>query len=156
MAERFNTLFGVLFEGGAGRLYLTEPDNPLDSGVEIEARPAGKNLRRLALLSGGERSLAALAFLFAVFASQRSPFYVLDEVDAALDDVNLHRFLRLLEEFRYEAQLVLVTHQRPTMEIADCLYGVTMRPGGSSRVIAERRSGVGALAGAGTEGPLEG
>ena len=156
VAERFNTLFGVLFEGGAGRLYLTEPDNPLDSGVEIEARPAGNNLRRLALLSGGERSLAALAFLFAVFASQRSPFYVLDEVDAALDDVNLHRFLRLLEEFRYEAQLVLVTHQRPTMEIADCLYGVTMRPGGSSRVIAEGRSGAGALAGAGTEGPLEG
>ena len=156
VAERFNTLFGVLFEGGAGRLYLTEPDNPLDSGVEIEARPAGKNLRRLALLSGGERSLAALAFLFAVFASQRSPFYVLDEVDAALDDVNLHRFLRLLEEFRHEAQLVLVTHQRPTMEIADCLYGVTMRPGGSSRVIAEGRSGAGALAGAGTEGPLEG
>ena len=91
-----------------------------------------------------------------MFASQRSPFYVLDEVDAALDDVNLHRFLRLLEEFRYEAQLVLVTHQRPTMEIADCLYGVTMRPGGSSRVIAEGRSGAGALAGAGTGGPLEG
>ena len=144
VAESFEALFGVLFAGGAGRLSLTEPDNPLDSGVEIEARPAGKNLRRLALLSGGERSLAALAFLFAVFQSQNSPFYVLDEVDAALDDVNLHRFLRLLEEFRSEAQLLLVTHQRPTMEIADRLYGVTMRPGGASRVIAERRDGEGA------------
>ncbi len=156
VAESFEGLFGILFAGGAGRLSLTEPDNPLDSGVEIEARPAGKNLRRLALLSGGERSLAALAFLFAVFQSQRSPFYVLDEVDAALDDVNLHRFLRLLEEFRSEAQLVLVTHQRPTMEIADHLYGVTMRPGGASRVIAERRAGAGALLSAGVGVPPEG
>ena len=153
VAESFEGLFGILFAGGAGRLSLTEPDNPLESGVEIEARPAGKNLRRLALLSGGERSLAALAFLFAVFQSQRSPFYVLDEVDAALDDVNLHRFLRLVEEFRSEAQLVLVTHQRPTMEIADRLYGVTMRPGGASRVIAESGMGAGALAPAGMGGP---
>ena len=140
VAESFEALFGVLFEGGAGRLRLTDPDNPLESGVEIEAQPPGKNLRRLALLSGGERSLAALAFLFAVFQSQHSPFYILDEVDAALDDVNLHRFLRLVEEFRSQAQLVLVSHQKPTMDIADCLYGVTMRPGSSSRVIAERRS----------------
>ena len=140
VADGFETLFSVLFEGGAGRLRLTEPDNPLESGVEIEAQPPGKNLRRLALLSGGERSLAALAFLFAVFRSQRSPFYVLDEVDAALDDVNLHRFLRLVEEFRSQSQLVLVSHQKPTMDIADCLYGVTMRPGSSSKVIAERRS----------------
>ncbi|MYI55999.1 MAG: AAA family ATPase [Acidimicrobiia bacterium] len=139
VAESFETVFGVLFEGGAGRLSLTEPDDPLNSGVEIEAQPAGKNLRRLALLSGGERSLAALAFLFAVFRSQDCPFYVLDEVDAALDDVNLHRFLRLLEDFRATAQLILVTHQKPTMEVADSLYGVTMRPGGTSRVIAERR-----------------
>ena len=139
VAESFETVFGVLFDGGAGRLSLTEPQDPLNSGVEIEAQPAGKNLRRLALLSGGERSLAALAFLFAVFRSQDCPFYVLDEVDAALDDVNLHRFLRLLEDFRATAQLILVTHQKPTMEIADSLYGVTMRPGGTSRVIAERR-----------------
>ena len=139
VAESFETVFGVLFDGGAGRLSLTEPHDPLASGVEIEAQPAGKSLRRLALLSGGERSLAALAFLFAVFRSQDSPFYVLDEVDAALDDVNLHRFLRLLEEFRSSAQLILVTHQKPTMEIADSLYGVTMRPGGASLVIAERR-----------------
>ncbi len=140
VAESFGELFGVLFSGGTGRLRLTEPDDPLNSGVEIEAQPAGKNLRKLALLSGGERSLAALAFLFAIFRSQRSPFYVLDEVDAALDDVNLHRFLRLVEEFRNEAQLVLVSHQKPTMEIADCLFGVTMRSGGTSRVISERRS----------------
>ncbi len=156
VAESFEGLFGILFAGGAGRLSLTEPDNPLESGVEIEARPAGKSLRRLALLSGGERSLAALAFLFAVFQSQRSPFYVLDEVDAALDDVNLHRFLRLVEEFRSEAQLVLVTHQRPTMEIADRLYGVTMRPGGASRVIAEGRRDADALAPAGIGGPPDG
>ena len=139
VAESFETVFGVLFDGGAGRLSLTEPQDPLNSGVEIEAQPAGKNLRRLALLSGGERSLAALAFLFALFRSQDCPFYVLDEVDAALDDVNLHRFLRLLEDFRASAQLILVTHQKPTMEIADSLYGVTMRPGGTSRVIAESR-----------------
>ena len=141
VAESFEALFGVLFSGGTGRLRLTDPDDPLESGVEIDARPAGKSLRGLALLSGGERSLAALAFLFAVFGTQRSPFYVLDEVDAALDDVNLHRFLNFLDEFRCEAQLLLVTHQRPTMEIADRLYGVTMRPGGTSTVIAEQRGG---------------
>ncbi|MCY3561772.1 MAG: AAA family ATPase [bacterium] len=140
VAESFESVFGVLFDGGAGRLSLTDPHDPLSSGVEIEAQPAGKSLRRLALLSGGERSLAALAFLFAVFRSQGSPFYVLDEVDAALDDLNLHRFLRLIEEFRTGAQLILVTHQKPTMEIADSLYGVTMRPGGASLVISERRS----------------
>lgn len=151
VAESFETVFSVLFDGGAGRLSLTEPQDPLASGVEIEAQPAGKSLRRLALLSGGERSLAALAFLFAVFRSQGSPFYVLDEVDAALDDVNLHRFLRLLEEFRSSAQLILVTHQKPTMEIADSLYGVTMRPGGASLVIAERRRAARSLQAAGAE-----
>ncbi|MDE0652896.1 MAG: chromosome segregation protein SMC [bacterium] len=149
VAESFETVFGVLFDGGAGRLTLTDPHDPLASGVEIEAQPAGKSLRRLALLSGGERSLAALAFLFAVFRSQGSPFYVLDEVDAALDDLNLHRFLRLLEEFRSSAQLILVTHQKPTMEIADSLYGVTMRPGGASLVIAERRGAARSLQSAG-------
>ncbi len=139
VAASFESIFGVLFEGGGGQLCLTEPHDLLHSGVEIEARPAGKNLRRLALLSGGERSLAALAFLFAMFRSQNCPFYVLDEVDAALDDINLHRFLKLVEDFRSSVQLVLVTHQKPTMELADSLYGVTMRPGGTSVVIAERR-----------------
>ena len=110
----------------------------MEAGIEVEARPAGKNVRKLSLLSGGERSLVALAFLFAVFRSRPSPFYLLDEVEAALDDVNLSRFLDLLGEFRQEAQLLVVTHQKRTMEAADCLYGVTMQPGGSSRVVSER------------------
>ncbi|HUP86368.1 MAG TPA: chromosome segregation protein SMC [Acidimicrobiales bacterium] len=140
VAENFTTLFGMLFPGGSGRLKLTDPDNLLETGIEVEARPSGKNVRQLSLLSGGERSLTALAFLFAVFRSRPSPFYLMDEVEAALDDVNLHRFLDLIEEFRREAQLVIVSHQKRTMEAADCLYGVTMQPGGSSRVISERIS----------------
>jgi chromosome segregation protein len=138
VAENFESLFSTLFPGGEGRLKLTDPDHLLDSGVEVEARPSGKNLRRLSLLSGGERSLAAMAFLFAVFRARPSPFYMLDEVEAALDDVNLHRFLDLVHEFRDEAQLLVVSHQKRTMEAADCLYGVTMAPGGSSRVVSER------------------
>ena len=125
---------------GKGRLRLTDPDNLLDTGIELEARPSGKNVRKLSLLSGGERSLTALAFLFAVFRSRPSPFYVMDEVEAALDDVNLHRFLGLVAEFRDDAQLIIVSHQKRTMEAADCLYGVTMQPGGSSRVVSEQVS----------------
>jgi chromosome segregation protein len=138
VAENFSALFETLFPGGEGRLRLTDPDHILDAGVEIDARPGGKSARKLSLLSGGERSLCAMAFLFAVFRSRPSPFYLLDEVEAALDDVNLHRFLRLLDEFRNEAQLVVVTHQKRTMEAADCLFGVTMQPGGTSRVLSER------------------
>jgi len=138
VADNFESLFETLFPGGQGRLRLTDADDLLDTGIEIEARPAGKNVRRLSLLSGGERSLCALAFLFAVFRSRPSPFYLLDEVEAALDDVNLHRFLDLLAEFRQEAQLVVVSHQKRTMEAADCLYGVSMQPGGSSRVVSQR------------------
>ncbi|MGI8806808.1 MAG: AAA family ATPase, partial [Acidimicrobiales bacterium] len=138
VADHFVRLFETLFPGGQGRLRLTDPDNLLEAGIEVEARPAGKNVRKLSLLSGGERSLVALAFLFAVFRSRPSPFYLLDEVEAALDDVNLTRFLDLLGEFRQEAQLLVVTHQKRTMEAADCLYGVTMQPGGSSRVVSER------------------
>ncbi len=134
----FDNLFATLFPGGSGRVYLTDPDDLLGSGIEIEARPSGKNTRRLSLLSGGERSLVALAFLFAVFRARPSPFYLLDEVEAALDDVNLHRFLDLLHEFRGEAQLLVVSHQKRTMEAADCLYGVSMPPGGSSRVVSQR------------------
>ena len=140
VSEHFTALFGTLFPGGAGRLSLTVPDDILNTGIEIEARPSGKNVRRLSLLSGGERSLTALAYLFAVFRARPSPFYLLDEVEAALDDVNLHRFLDLVHEFRDEAQLVIVTHQKRTMEAADVLYGVSMPPGGSSRVISERIS----------------
>lgn len=138
VARNFADLFQTLFPGGEGKLRLTQPDALLDTGVEIEARPSGKNIRRLSLLSGGERSLTALAFLFAVFRSRPSPFYVMDEVEAALDDVNLHRFLQLVDEFRADAQLLIVSHQKRTMEAADCLYGVSMKPGGSSKVLSER------------------
>ena len=136
--EHFSTLVAMLFPGGQGRLILTEPDDPLNTGVEIEVRPMGRNIRRISLLSGGERSMAALAFLFAVFRSRPSPFYMMDEVEAALDDVNLQRFLSLVDEFRHEAQLLIVTHQKRTMEAADALYGVTMGPGASSQVVSQR------------------
>ena len=138
VSMNFTSLFETLFPGGRGGLKLTDPDNLLETGIEIEAKPSGKNVRKLSLLSGGERSLTALAFLFAVFRSRPSPFYVMDEVEAALDDVNLHRFLDLVHEFRDEAQLIIVSHQKRTMEAADCLYGVTMQPGGSSRVLSEK------------------
>jgi chromosome segregation protein len=138
VADNFENLFATLFPGGVGRLRLTDPDHLLETGIEVEARPSGKNVRRLSLLSGGERSLTAMAFLFAVFRSRPSPFYLMDEVEAALDDVNLHRFLDLVHEFRAEAQLLVVSHQKRTMEAADCLYGVTMAPGGSSRVLSEK------------------
>jgi chromosome segregation protein len=138
VARHFESLFTMLFPGGTGRLSLVEPEDLLSTGIEIEARPAGRNVRRLSLLSGGERSLVALAFLFAVFRSRPSPFYVMDEVEAALDDVNLHRFLDLVEEFRADAQLIVVSHQKRTMEAADVLYGVTMQPGGASKVVSER------------------
>lgn len=137
IASAYEEHFSVLFPGGRGRLRLTEPDQPLISGVDIQAQPLGKKVSKMTLLSGGERSLAAIAFLFAVFKARPSPFYVLDEVEAALDDANLHRFLRLMEAFRHDAQLMIVTHQQQTMESADVLYGVTMEPGGSSKVVAK-------------------
>jgi len=138
VARHFSDLFAMLFPGGAGRLVLTDPHDMLNTGIELEARPSGKNVRRLSLLSGGERSLTALAYLFAVFRARPSPFYLMDEVEAALDDVNLHRFLDLVHEFRNEAQLLIVSHQKRTMEAADVLYGVSMPPGGSSRVVSQR------------------
>ena len=128
----------MLFPGGRGRLLLTDADDPLVSGVDIHVQPMGKRISRMSMLSGGERSLAALAFLFAVFRARPSPFYVLDEVEAALDDTNLHRFLRLVGSLRDSSQLVIITHQQQTMEDADVLYGVTMEPGESSRVLAKR------------------
>ena len=138
VSENFEQLFATLFPGGVGRLRLTDPDDLLNTGIEIEAKPSGKNVKKLSLLSGGERSLTALAYLFAVFRSRPSPFYVMDEVEAALDDMNLHRFLDLVGEFRREAQLIIVSHQKRTMEAADCLYGVTMQSGGSSKVVSEK------------------
>ena len=141
VAVNFQQLFETLFPGGQGSLALTTPEDLLNTGIEISARPSGKNVRKLSLLSGGERTLTALAFLFAVFRSRPSPFYVMDEVEAALDDVNLHRFLSLVDEFRADAQMLLVSHQKRTMEAADCLYGVSMKSGGSSRVVSERVAG---------------
>jgi len=138
VAREFERTFSLLFPGGEGRLVLTEPDDLLNTGVEVEARPPGKKVRRLQLLSGGERSLVALAFCFAVFRARPSPFYVLDEVEAALDDVNLHRFLDLLEDAREQAQLLVVSHQRRTMEAADALYGVSMQSIGVSKVVSQR------------------
>jgi chromosome segregation protein len=134
--------FALVFPGGTGRLRLSDPADPMGTGVLVEAQPAGKKVGRLSLLSGGERSLAALAFLFAVFRARPSPFYVLDEVEAALDDANLHRFLRLVDTLRRETQLVIITHQQQTMEAADVLYGVTMEPGESSKVLSKRMSSV--------------
>ena len=127
--EQFAHVFDVLFPGGRGDLVLTDPDSMLETGIEIEARPAGKKVKRMSLLSGGERSLAAIAFLVAIFKARPSPFYVMDEVEAALDDVNLSRLLKIFAELREESQLIVVTHQKRTMEIADALYGVTMRDG---------------------------
>ena len=133
--------FEVLFPGGRGRIRLVDADEP-ESGVSIDAQPLGKKVSQMTLLSGGERSLAALAFLFAIFEARPSPFYVLDEVEAALDDANLRRFLRLVATLRDTSQLVIVTHQQQTMEAADVLYGVTMEPGGSSQAVRKDMTGV--------------
>ena len=142
VAEAYQRYFTVLFPGGRGRIRLADPDDP-HSGLMIEAQPLGKKVSQLTLLSGGERSLAALAFLFSIFEARPSPFYVLDEVEAALDDANLRRFLRIVDEFRQRAQLLIVTHQQQTMEAADVLYGVTMEPGGSSQVVRKDMTSVG-------------
>ncbi len=137
-AREFEQLFSRLFPGGQGNLVLTEPDDMLATGIEIEARPPGKKVKRLSLLSGGERSLTAIAYLFAIFKARPSPFYVLDEVEAALDDTNLQRLLAVFEELRESSQLIVITHQRRTMEAADALYGITMRGDGVSTVISQQ------------------
>ncbi|AEB43414.1 chromosome segregation protein SMC [Micromonospora maris] len=136
-AREFEQVFTVLFPGGEGRLVLTDPDDLLTTGVEVEARPPGKKIKRLSLLSGGERSLTAVAMLVAIFRARPSPFYIMDEVEAALDDVNLGRLITLLAQLREKSQLIVITHQKRTMEIADALYGVTMR-GGVTQVISQR------------------
>jgi chromosome segregation protein len=138
VAVAFERAISRLFPGGEGRLVLTDPEDWLATGVDVEARPAGKKLKRLSLLSGGERSLVAVAFLVALFTARPSPFYILDEVEAALDDTNLGRLLEIYEELRDDSQLIVITHQKRTMEIADALYGVTMRSDGVSAVISER------------------
>ena len=138
VAKHFKDVFSRLFPGGEGRLIMTNPDDLLNTGVDVEARPPGKRVKRLSLLSGGEKSLTAVALLVAIFKSRPSPFYVLDEVEAALDDVNLGRLLVILEELRASSQLIVITHQKRTMEIADALYGVTMRGDGVTEVISQR------------------
>ena len=137
-AREFEGVFARLFPGGEGRLVLTNPDDMLTTGIEIEARPPGKKIKRLSLLSGGERSLTAVALLIAIFKARPSPFYVLDEVEAALDDTNLGRLIGILDELRSSSQLIIITHQKRTMEIADALYGVTMRGDGVTEVISQR------------------
>jgi chromosome segregation protein len=136
-AREFEEVFRVLFPGGEGRLVLTDPDDMLTTGVDVEARPPGKKIKRLSLLSGGERSLTAVALLCAIFRARPSPFYIMDEVEAALDDVNLGRLLTLMQQLQTHSQLIIVTHQKRTMEIADALYGVTMR-NGVTEVISQR------------------
>jgi chromosome segregation protein len=138
VAREFELVFATLFPGGTGRLILTDPDDMLTTGVEVEARPPGKKVKRLSLLSGGERSLTAIALLVAIFRARPSPFYVLDEVEAALDDRNLSRLVELLAELQQTSQLLIITHQKRTMEVADALYGVSMRGDGITQVISQR------------------
>ena len=138
VAREFETIFARLFPGGDGRLIMTNPEDLMNAGVDVEARPPGKRVKRLSLLSGGERSLVAVALLVAIFKARPSPFYVMDEVEAALDDTNLGRLLGVFEELREKSQLIVITHQKRTMEIADALYGVTMRGDGVSEVISQR------------------
>jgi chromosome segregation protein len=138
VAREFEIVFAALFPGGEGRMVLTEPDDVLATGVDVEARPPGKKVKRLSLLSGGEKSLVAVAMLVAIFRARPSPFYVLDEVEAALDDTNMRRLIGLLEKLRESSQLIIITHQKPTMEIADALYGVSMQGDGITKVISQR------------------
>ncbi len=138
VSVQFERLIKELFPGGDGRLVLTDPAEPLTSGIEIEASPGRKRVRRISLLSGGERSLTALAFLFAIFTARPSPFYLMDEVEPALDDVNLHRFLRLIEGFARDSQVLIVTHQKRTMEIAAMMYGISLNKDGTTKVVCQR------------------
>lgn len=139
--REFRVVFGSLFPGGEGRLRLTAPDDMLTTGIEVEARPPGKKVTRLSLLSGGEKALTAVAMLVAIFRARPSPFYIMDEVEAALDDTNLRRLLGLFEQLRDRSQLIIITHQKPTMEVADALYGVTMQGDGITAVISQRMRG---------------
>jgi len=134
----FTEVFPILFPGGSGALALTDPDNMLETGIEVTVRPAGKKIDRISLLSGGERSLAAVALMVAIFKARPSPFYIMDEVEAALDDANLGRLLTVFEQLREASQLIIITHQKRTMEIADALYGVSMRQDGVSAVVGQR------------------
>ena len=140
ISVHFGEIFEKLFPGGKGSLELTDKDNLLETGIEINVQPKGKKVKKLSLLSGGERSLAAIAFLFAIFKSFPSPFYILDEVEAALDDANLHRMINLLNYVKDDAQFIIVTHQQQTMHAGDVLYGVTMEPGSGTRIFIKTKS----------------
>lgn len=142
VAREFEGVFSRLFPGGEGRLILTDPDDMLTTGLDVEARPPGKKIKRLSLLSGGERSLVAVALLVSIFKARPSPFYIMDEVEAALDDANLGRLITLFEELRDSSQLIVITHQKRTMEVADALYGVTMRGDGVTTVVSQRLADV--------------
>jgi chromosome segregation protein len=136
--ENFAEVASTLFPGGEGRLRLTEPDEEEQPGIEVELRPAGKKVTRLSLLSGGEKALGAISFLFALFLARPCPFYLLDEVEAALDDTNIGRFVELLRRYSDRAQFIVITHQKRTMEAADILYGVTMGRDGVSQIVSRR------------------
>ena len=139
--HHFHEVAATLFPGGEGRLLLSEPDDEGEGeepGVEVELRPAGKRVTRLSLLSGGEKALGAIAFLFSLFLARPSPFYLLDEVEAALDDTNIERFTELLRRYADRAQFIVITHQKRTMEAADVLYGVTMGADGVSQIVSRR------------------
>ena len=155
VAAEFERLFKELFPGGEGRLIATEPGDLLNTGIEIEARPGRKRVKRISLLSGGERALTAMAFLFAIFRARPSPFYLMDEVEPALDDVNLHRFLKLLEGFASDSQVLIVTHQKRTMEVAGMMYGVSMGKDGTSKVVAQRLDEPGTPVRVGIESVIE-
>ena len=139
ISVHFTEIFETLFPGGKGSLSFTNKENVLETGIEISVQPRGKKVKKLSLLSGGERSLAAIAFLFSIFKSFPSPFYILDEVEAALDDANLHRMINLLNHVKGDAQFLIVTHQQQTMHAGDVLYGVTMEPGSGSRVFTKTK-----------------
>jgi len=141
VAQEFERLFKDLFPGGDGRIVATEPGDLLNTGIEIEARPGSKRVRRISLLSGGERALTAMAFLFAIFKARPSPFYLMDEVEPALDDVNLHRFLRLVRGFAADSQVLIVTHQKRTMEVAEMMYGVSMSRDGTTKIVGQSLDG---------------
>ncbi|MBQ3329286.1 MAG: AAA family ATPase, partial [Eggerthellaceae bacterium] len=138
VSENFSEIFGVLFPGGQGSLVLEDPDDLENTGVEVVAQPRGKRITKMMLMSGGEKSLTALALLFAVYRTRSTPFYILDEVEAALDDTNLRRLMSYVDELRDSTQLIMITHQRRTMEMADVLFGVSMQADGVTKVISQK------------------